>query len=166
MKNALEPSWEARFEANSYGFRPGRGVHDGIEQSFIRLGSGKDMWILEADIKGCFDNISHEYILKAIGQVPGRELIKQWLQAGYVESQVFHETESGTPQGGIISPQMREYSPGRYGRTRIPIRKDQRIQVLSQEKGKIQGIKAKVEEIRVHPLCRRLHSHRRNERGH
>lgn len=104
VKNALEPSWEARFEANSYGFRPGRGVHDAIEQSFSRLGGGKDMWVLEADIKGCFDNISHEYILRTIGGVPGRELIKQWLKAGYVESEMFHETESGTPQGGIISP--------------------------------------------------------------
>lgn len=51
-----------------------------------------------------FDNISHEFILKAVGEIPGRELIKQWLKAGYIESQVFHKTESGTPQGGIISP--------------------------------------------------------------
>jgi Retron-type reverse transcriptase len=108
VKNALEPSWEARFEANSYGFRPGRSTHDAIDQCHLRLRKGKiapsDIWILDADIKGAFDNISHEYILDAIGQVPGRELIKQWLKAGYVESQVFHETESGTPQGGIISP--------------------------------------------------------------
>lgn len=81
VKNALEPRWEAQLEANSYGFRPGRSVHDAIEQSWNRLkGSGGDTWILEADIKGCFDNISHEYILKAIGQTPGRELIKQWLK--------------------------------------------------------------------------------------
>ena len=117
------PSWEARFEkevwrgklppptlrANSYGFRPGRSVHDAISQSWNRLnGQTKDTWILEADIKGCFDNISHEYILKTIGQVPGRELIKQWLKAGYVEGEMFHETESGTPQGGIISPLLKE----------------------------------------------------------
>jgi len=62
------------------------------------------MWILDADIKGAFDNISHNFILEAIGNVPGKELIKQWLKAGYVESQIIHETESGTPQGGIISP--------------------------------------------------------------
>ena len=59
---------------------------------------------MDADIKGAFDNISHEYILEAIGEIPGKELIKQWLKAGYVEAEVFHETESGTPQGGIISP--------------------------------------------------------------
>jgi RNA-directed DNA polymerase len=82
VKNALEPNWEARFEANSFGFRPGRGVPDAILQSWNRLnGKVKDTWILEADIKGCFDNISHAYILKTIGQIPGRELIKQWLKA-------------------------------------------------------------------------------------
>lgn len=102
--NALEPSWEARFEANSYGFRPGRGCHDAIEQCFARLQNGRDTWVLDADIKGAFDNICHEFILKTVGEIPGRELIKQWLKAGYIESQVFHETESGTPQGGIISP--------------------------------------------------------------
>ncbi|WP_026796177.1 MULTISPECIES: group II intron reverse transcriptase/maturase [Planktothrix] len=104
VKNALEPSWEARFEANSYGFRPGRNCHDAIEQAWLRLHSGRDTWVLDADIKGAFDNLSHDYILKAIGQVPGRELIKQWLKAGYIEAKMFHATESGVPQGGIISP--------------------------------------------------------------
>lgn len=105
IKNALEPNWEAKFEGNSYGFRPGRSVHDAIAQSWLRLNSnGGDTWILEADIKGCFDNISHEYILKTVGQVPGRELIKQWLKAGYIEAEMFHDTKSGTPQGGVISP--------------------------------------------------------------
>ncbi len=104
VKNALEPIWETKFEANSYGFRPGRSCHDALEQSWIRLQKGMDTWVLDADIKGAFDNISHEYILKAIGEIPGRELIKQWLKAGYVEAEVFHTTESGTPQGGIISP--------------------------------------------------------------
>ena len=104
VKTALEPSWEARFEANSYGFRPGRSTLDAIEQVFNRLGVGHDKWILDADVKGAFDNISHEYLLKTIGLVPGRELIKQWLKAGYVEMGQLHQTESGTPQGGIISP--------------------------------------------------------------
>ncbi|MFZ1026662.1 MAG: group II intron reverse transcriptase/maturase [Limnoraphis robusta] len=105
VKNALEPSWEARMEGSSYGFRPGRSCHDAIEHSWVRLNKqGNDRWVLDADIKGAFDNISHEFTLKAIGEIPGRELIKQWLKAGYVESEIFHETESGTPQGGIISP--------------------------------------------------------------
>lgn len=105
VKNALEPCWEAQFESNSYGFRPGRGVHDAIQHCWIALnGSCKRPWVLDADIKGAFDNISHDHILNAIGPIPGRELIKQWLKAGYVEAEIFHATESGTPQGGIISP--------------------------------------------------------------
>lgn len=105
VKNALEPSWEARFEPHSYGFRPGRSCHDAIEQCWRRLNKNSlDRWVLDADIKGAFDNISHEYIVKAVGPVPGRELIKQWLKAGYVEAEILHETTSGVPQGGVISP--------------------------------------------------------------
>jgi RNA-directed DNA polymerase len=104
VKNALEPSWEARFEANSYGFRPGRSCHDALQQCHRRLCKGMDTWVLDADIRGAFDNISHDYILQAIGAIPGRELIRQWLKAGYVESEIFHPTAQGTPQGGIISP--------------------------------------------------------------
>ncbi|MBW4425351.1 MAG: group II intron reverse transcriptase/maturase [Nostoc desertorum CM1-VF14] len=104
VKNSLEPSWEARFEANSYGFRPGRSCQDAIEQVHIRLRKGGDEWVLDADIKGAFDNISHDYILNAINLIPGKELIKLWLKAGYVESNKLNPTEDGTPQGGIISP--------------------------------------------------------------
>ncbi|NOT53087.1 MAG: group II intron reverse transcriptase/maturase [Deltaproteobacteria bacterium] len=105
VKNALEPSWESRFEASSYGFRPGRGCHDAIANIYT-LANPKNLkkWVVDADIKGCFDNIDHEFLLKTIGPVPGRELIKQWLKAGYVDKQVFYETEAGTPQGGVISP--------------------------------------------------------------
>ena len=104
VKNALEPRFEPRFEAHSYGFRPGRGTHDAIAQCFCRMGGGSDTWILDADIKGAFDNISHEYILSTIGNTPSREIVRQWLKAGYIEAEMFHKTESGTPQGGIISP--------------------------------------------------------------
>ncbi len=104
VKNALEPSWEARFEANSYGFRPGRSCQDALAQSHMRLQKGRDTWLLKADIQGAFDHVSHEAILTALGNTPGRELVKQWLKAGYVEAEMFHETLSGTPQGGIISP--------------------------------------------------------------
>jgi len=105
VKNALEPSWEARFEGCSYGFRPGRGCHDAIEKIYkLARPHSRRKWIVDADIKGAFDNISHEYLLATIGRVPGCELIKQWLKAGYVEKGVFHDTEAGTPQGGVISP--------------------------------------------------------------
>jgi RNA-directed DNA polymerase len=105
VKNALEPAWEAKFEGTSYGFRPGRSGHDAIEKIYGLARPNKTKkWILDADIRGAFDNISHEYLLKAIGPVPGRELIKQWLKAGYVEQEMFHATERGTPQGGVASP--------------------------------------------------------------
>ncbi|HNB73558.1 MAG TPA: group II intron reverse transcriptase/maturase [Acidobacteriota bacterium] len=107
VKNTLEPEYETRFEANSYGFRPGRSCHDAIEQCWIRLNAnGGDTWILDADIKGAFDAISHEFILNELKDQPGRELIKQWLKAGYIEAEIFNRTESGTPQGGTISPML------------------------------------------------------------
>jgi RNA-directed DNA polymerase len=105
VKNALEPSWEARFEGCSYGFRPGRSCHDAIEKIYLLARPNKTKkWVLDADIKGAFDHIDHHALLEAIGEVPGKELIKQWLKAGYVDKKVFHETTSGTPQGGVISP--------------------------------------------------------------
>ena len=105
VKNALEPSWEARFEATSYGFRPGRGCHDAILRLFLLLNTRtRFKWVVDADIKGAFDNIDHDYLLCTIGDVPGRELIRQWLKAGYVEAFRWHPTDAGTPQGGVISP--------------------------------------------------------------
>jgi RNA-directed DNA polymerase len=147
VKNALEPSWEARFEANSYGFRPGRSVHDAITQSWNRLnGQTKDAWILEADIKGCFDNISHEHILKTIGQVPGRELIKQWLKAGYVEGEMFHETESGTPQGGIISPLLANIALDGLDILLSQYKKTKTYQTTRKKTGKVEKVKIKSEK--------------------
>ncbi len=104
-KNALEPEWEAKFEATSYGFRPGRSCQDAIRKihGFSNAKSRKK-WVVDADIKGAFDNINHEFLLNAIENFPAKELIKQWLLAGYVDKNVFNKTESGTPQGGVISP--------------------------------------------------------------
>ena len=105
VKNALEPVWEARFEGSSYGFRPGRSCHDAIEKIYGLARPNKTKkWVLDADIRGAFDNISHEYLLETIGPVPGKELIKQWLKAGYVEHGTVHATEQGTPQGGVVTP--------------------------------------------------------------
>jgi RNA-directed DNA polymerase len=105
VKNALEPFWEARFEGISYGFRPGRGCHDAIAKIYsLARPNKKKKWVVDADIKGAFDNIDHTFLLETIGECPGRELIKQWLKAGYIEQGVYHETETGTPQGGVISP--------------------------------------------------------------
>jgi len=105
VKNALEPFWEARFEISSYGFRPGRSCHDALEQVHkLARASGVRRWVLDADIKGAFDNISHDKLMEVIGNFPARELVRQWLKAGYLDGGVFHETNSGTPQGGVISP--------------------------------------------------------------
>ena len=107
VKNALEPTWEAQFEGTSYGFRPGRSTHDAQERIFknIKSQNCKKPWILDADISGCFDNIDRSMLLQKIGkQFPASKLVEQWLKAGYVHKDVFHETKAGTPQGGIISP--------------------------------------------------------------
>jgi RNA-directed DNA polymerase len=105
VKNALEPFWEAKFEDSSYGFRPGRGCHDAVERIYnLASAKGNRRWVLDADIKGAFDNIDHEKLLEVIGNFPARELIRQWLKAGYLVDGVFHDTEAGTPQGGVISP--------------------------------------------------------------
>jgi len=105
VKNALEPYWEAKFEGTSYGFRPGRGCQDAIGRvyQFTRPHKRKK-WVVDADIKGAFDNIDHDFLLRALGEAPGRELIRQWLKAGVMEDGAFHATEMGTPQGGVISP--------------------------------------------------------------
>jgi RNA-directed DNA polymerase len=105
VKNALEPRWEVVFEASSYGFRPGRSCHDAMTHitALTKVDSRKK-WVVDADIKGAFDNIAHAYVLETVGEVPGRALIKQWLKSGYVEHGTFHPTEAGTPQGGVISP--------------------------------------------------------------
>jgi RNA-directed DNA polymerase len=103
VKNALEPEWEAIFEQHSYGFRPGRSCHDAIEQGFKQLSRWHN-WVLEADIKGFFDNIAHESILNMVSNFPKRKLIKGWLKAGFVFQGKLNPTEQGTPQGGVISP--------------------------------------------------------------
>lgn len=84
-----------------------RSCQDAIEQSFIRTcmsKTGRDTWVLEADIKGFFDNIAHESILNMVGNFPKRELIKGWLKAGFVFQGKINPTEQGTPQGGVITP--------------------------------------------------------------
>lgn len=105
IKNALEPCWEAQFEGISYGFRPGRSTHDAIGKIYLAVRPNKKKkWVVDADIKGCFDNINHEKLIETIGNFPGRRLIIEWLKAGYVDNNVFHNQDTGTPQGGIISP--------------------------------------------------------------
>ncbi|MFE9923870.1 reverse transcriptase N-terminal domain-containing protein, partial [Streptomyces sp. NPDC005774] len=105
VKNALEPEWESRFEPRSYGFRPGRGCHDAREAIFNAASSrGKRVWVLDADLAGAFDRISHQHLPESLGTFPAREMIRKWLKAGVMERGRFAPTEEGTPQGGVISP--------------------------------------------------------------
>lgn len=102
-KLALEPIAETLADPNSYGFRPKRSCADAIAQCHNVLSQRKSAeWILEADIKGCFDNISHDWILKHIPL--SKRVLTQWLKAGYMDNKQWFPTEHGTPQGGIISP--------------------------------------------------------------
>ena len=89
-----------------YGFRPGRGCHDAIESLFnILHGKSGRRWILDADLAGAFDKISHEHLLEMLGAFPAREMIAGWLKAGIFEAgKGFTPTGEGTPQGGVISP--------------------------------------------------------------
>ncbi|HEX3388153.1 MAG TPA: reverse transcriptase N-terminal domain-containing protein, partial [Streptosporangiaceae bacterium] len=105
VKNALEPEWEARFEARSYGFRPGRSCQDAIAALFTtcRGAGAKRLWILDADLSKAFDRIGHAFLLAQLGTFPARDTIAGWLKAGVFEAgKGFAPTEEGTPQGGII----------------------------------------------------------------
>lgn len=103
-KAALEPEWEAVFEPNSYGFRPGRSCHDAIKQIKNCI-QNKAKFVLDADIAKCFDRINHEVLLQKLnikGKV--RQQIKAWLKSGVIDKGAFTATSEGTPQGGVISP--------------------------------------------------------------
>ncbi|NEZ60910.1 group II intron reverse transcriptase/maturase [Leptolyngbyaceae cyanobacterium CCMR0081] len=100
---ALEPIAETTGDVNSYGFRKGRSAADAIEQCFIALRlKTSAQWILEADIKSCFDRISHDWLLTHIPM--DRVILAKWLKAGFIDKGVFSPTKAGTPQGGICSP--------------------------------------------------------------
>ena len=103
VKAALEPEWEARFEANSYGFRPGRCTMDAVEAIHTTMNHQEcSQWVLDADISGCFDNIDHGPLLAKLPVFT--TTLRQWLKAGVVEVGFFSATDTGTPQGGVISP--------------------------------------------------------------
>ncbi len=104
VKLALEPEWEAKFEPNSYGFRPGRSAHDAIEAIFHAV-KGMAKHVLDADIAKCFDRINHQALLDKLQTFPRMQrAIKAWLETGVLDGDTLFPTEQGTPQGGVISP--------------------------------------------------------------
>ncbi len=102
---ALNPIAETTGDRNSYGFRPERSTADAIEQCFNVLSHNYSaQWVLEGDIKACFDGISHPWLEAHIPM--DKSILNKWLKAGYIDKQVFYRTEEGTPQGGPISPAL------------------------------------------------------------
>ena len=101
---AIDPMLETTADRNSYGFRQRRSCADAIEQCFKALKTATTQWILEGDIKSCFDKISHDWLMAHV--VMDRAILQKWLKAGYMDKHVLHETTEGTPQGGIISPAL------------------------------------------------------------
>jgi RNA-directed DNA polymerase len=104
VKLALEPEWEAKFEPNSYGFRPGRSCHDAVDAIFNAI-RYKPKYVLDADIAKCFDRIDHEALLRKLNTFPTiRRQVRAWLKAGVMDGKQLFPTSEGTPQGGVISP--------------------------------------------------------------
>ncbi len=102
---ALDPVAETQADKNSYGFRIGRSTADAIEQCFnVLFRDHAAQWILEADVRSCFDMICHNWLL---ANIPiDNTILRKWLKAGFVDGNTFHVTEEGTPQGGPVSPAL------------------------------------------------------------
>lgn len=106
---ALEPKVECSSDPNSYGFRKGRSTHDACGHLFVSLSQrASAQWVLDADISGFFDNINHEWLLAHVPM--NKRVLQQWLKAGFLDRGCLHRTEMGTPQGGIISPTLANFT--------------------------------------------------------
>jgi group II intron reverse transcriptase/maturase len=106
MRLVLSAYYEPRFSTHSHGFRPNRSCHTALGE-IVRTWKGVK-WLIEGDIEGCFDNINHELLISIIGRdihdTRFIQLLKDLLNVGYLENWKFHQTFSGTPQGGVVSP--------------------------------------------------------------
>ena len=107
-RTVLECIYEQDFLGFSYGFRPGRSSHQALDALFVGISRGKVNWIIDADIRGFFDNISHEWLMQSlehrIADQRMLRLMKKWLRAGISEDGEWSRTKVGTPQGAVISP--------------------------------------------------------------
>src|ERR1700680_2629207 len=105
---ALDPVLETTADKNSYGFRQQRSCADAFDQCFAILAHPNPQWILEGDIKSCFDRISHDWLLTHVPM--DRVILQKWLKAGYLDKHVIHETAAGTPPGGKILSALANYA--------------------------------------------------------
>src|SRR3989440_7201871 len=104
VKLALEPEWEMRFEAHSYGFRPGRSAHDAIAAILVAI-ERQPMFVFDADIAEAFDHVSQAVVLDKLQTYPGlRQVINAWLSAGVMDGDTYSTSETGIAQGGVLSP--------------------------------------------------------------
>jgi group II intron reverse transcriptase/maturase len=110
VKTVLEQVYEEDFLGFSYGFRPGRSCHNALDALWMGIAHRKVNWVLDADIRGFFDNIDHEWLLKFVEhRIADRRilrLIQKWLRAGVSEDGKWSRTTVGTPQGSVISPTL------------------------------------------------------------
>jgi RNA-directed DNA polymerase len=106
---AFDPIAETSADHNSYGFRTGRRCADALQHCWLVLrGAHGADWVLEGDIKSCFGKISHDWLLAHVP--PDKVLLRKWLKAGFLEKGVLHDTTEGTPQGGILSPALANWT--------------------------------------------------------
>ncbi|CAG2135012.1 group II intron reverse transcriptase/maturase [Cupriavidus numazuensis] len=132
---ALEPVSEGTSDPNSYGFRINRSTHDAMSQLFRNLfQEASAQWILEADIKGCFDHISHDWLESNVPM--DKAILRKWLKAGVIFQGQFQATDAGTPQGGIISPTLAnvalnglERQLAEFFRTKLGVAKTKKLKV-------------------------------------
>jgi len=102
---ALSPVAETLGDPNSYGFRPEQSTADAMGQLYGCLCRKRSSrWVLEADIRGCFDHINHTWLLHHVPM--DKDVLRKWLRAGIVNKGIFESTGEGTPQGGVISPTL------------------------------------------------------------
>jgi len=123
----LAPIAEVTGDRNSYGYRPGRSAADALRRCHGLLARhDQARWVLESDIRSCFDEISHDWLLDRIPM--GRQVLQKWLKAGFMDKSALHPSRAGTPQGGVASPvlanmaldgleaRLRERFPVRHGK--------------------------------------------------
>ena len=149
---ALEPVAETRADLNAYGFRPKRSAADAIEQSFNALATRHcAQWIFEGDIKACFDQISHPWLIEHIPM--DKPVLEKWLAAGFMENGIVYPTSAGTPQGGIASPVMANMAlDGLEAVAQLAAPRNQKIHVVKYaDDFIITGASKEVLEMKVQP---------------